>query len=62
MGNSQGVYGIHQGCVSYEFYPEEGTGAPRCALFGGSVADSLDSINRYVPNVWYDLGCGNPLL
>ncbi|RDW73968.1 hypothetical protein BP5796_07410 [Coleophoma crateriformis] len=57
-----GVYGIDMGCESYSFFPEVGTGAPRCDLYGGSVAQSLDSINDYVPNVWYDLGCGNPLL
>jgi hypothetical protein len=48
------------GCESYEFYPEPGTGAPRCDLFGGSVAQSLASINQWVPNIWYDLGCGVP--
>ncbi|RDW67802.1 hypothetical protein BP6252_09198 [Coleophoma cylindrospora] len=57
-----GVYGIDMGCESYSFFPEVGTGAPRCDLYGGSVAQSLDSINDYVPNVWYDLGCGNPLV
>ncbi|RAL66761.1 hypothetical protein DID88_007544 [Monilinia fructigena] len=31
----RGVYGIDKGCVSYSFYPEPGTGAPRCDLFGG---------------------------
>ncbi|TAQ88347.1 hypothetical protein B7494_g3325 [Chlorociboria aeruginascens] len=46
-----GVYGISMGCMSYDFYPEEGTGAPRCDLYGGSVAQSLDSTNNYVPNV-----------
>jgi hypothetical protein len=58
----QGIYGIDMGCVSYEFYPELGTGAPRCDLFGGSVAQSLYSINPYVPNIWYDLGCSVPTL
>jgi hypothetical protein len=48
------------GCESYEFYPEPGTDAPRCDLFGGSVAQSLASINQWVPNIWYDLGCGVP--
>ncbi|KAF7853899.1 hypothetical protein EAF04_010565 [Stromatinia cepivora] len=57
-----GVYGIDKGCVSYSFYPEPGTGAPRCDLFGGSVAQSLDSIIPQVPNVWFDLECGDPTL
>ncbi|KAF5868014.1 uncharacterized protein Bfra_007209ia [Botrytis fragariae] len=57
-----GVYGIDKGCVSYSFYPEPGTGAPRCDLFGGSVAQSLDSIIPSVPNVWFDLECGDPSL
>lgn len=48
------------GCESYEFYPELYTEAPRCDLFGGSVAQSLDSVDPYVPNVWFDLGCGMP--
>ncbi|KAL3424715.1 hypothetical protein PVAG01_03996 [Phlyctema vagabunda] len=56
----KGVYGISMGCESYSFYPEPGTDAPRCDLYGGSVAQSLDSINNYVPNVWYDLACGDP--
>ena len=47
--------------MAYDFYPEPGTGAPRCDLYGGSVAANLDSISN-VPNVWYDLGCGNPEL
>jgi len=55
-----GVYGIDMGCRSYDFYPEEGTGEKRCDLYGGSVAQSLASINNYVPNVWYDLACGDP--
>jgi hypothetical protein len=50
-----------KGCVSYEFYDEPGTGAGRCILYGGSVADSLASISS-VANVWYDLGCGNPVV
>ncbi|KAB8298997.1 hypothetical protein EYC80_001132 [Monilinia laxa] len=58
----RGVYGIDKGCVSYSFYPEPGTGAPRCDLFGGSVAQSLDSIIPQIPNVWYDLECGDPTL
>ncbi|KAI9642363.1 hypothetical protein NHQ30_009167 [Ciborinia camelliae] len=56
----RGIYGIDKGCVSYSFYPEPGTGAPRCDLFGGSVAQSLDSIIPSVPNVWFDLECGDP--
>jgi hypothetical protein len=56
----QSVFGTDMGCQSYTFYPEEGTDAPRCDLFGGSVAQSLDSVNRWVPNVWFDLGCGAP--
>ncbi|KAH7363814.1 hypothetical protein BKA65DRAFT_571761 [Rhexocercosporidium sp. MPI-PUGE-AT-0058] len=51
-----------EGCFSYSFYQEEGLGDARCDLFGGSVADSLDSIIKEVPRVWYDIGCGNPLL
>merc|ERR1712144_35704 len=51
-----------EGCFSYSFYYEEGLGDARCDLFGGSVADSLDSIIPEVPRVWYDIGCGNPLL
>ncbi|CAL3961889.1 unnamed protein product [Diplocarpon coronariae] len=54
--------GANNGCFSYSFYREEVTGAPRCDLFGGSVADSLDSIINEVPRIWYDVGCGNPLL
>ncbi|KAF4629206.1 hypothetical protein G7Y89_g8938 [Cudoniella acicularis] len=42
------------GCESFEFYPEPITDAPRCALYGGSEADSLGSVNPDVPNVWYD--------
>jgi hypothetical protein len=57
----QSVYGVDRGCVSYEFYPEPGLGSSRCALYGGSVADSLASISN-VPNVWYDLSCGNPVV
>ncbi|EPE25926.1 hypothetical protein GLAREA_01838 [Glarea lozoyensis ATCC 20868] len=41
------VFGIDMGCESYTFYPEEGTDAPRCDLYGGSVAQSLDSVNRF---------------
>jgi hypothetical protein len=55
----QGVYGYDQGCVAYEFYPEEVTLEPRCNLYGGSVALSLGIVDNYVPNVWYDLACGN---
>merc|ERR1711977_572496 len=51
-----------EGCFSYSFYYEEGLGDARCDLFGGSVADSLDSIIPEVPRVRYDIGCGNPLL
>ncbi|ESZ95851.1 hypothetical protein SBOR_3745 [Sclerotinia borealis F-4128] len=58
----RGVYGIDKGCVAYSYYPEPGTGAPRCDLFGGSVAQSLDSIIPQVPNVWFDLECGHPRL
>ncbi|KAM3086600.1 hypothetical protein ACMFMG_000727 [Clarireedia jacksonii] len=58
----RGVYGIDAGCESYSFYPEPGTGAPRCDLYGGSVAQSLDSIIPQVPNVWFDLACGDPTL
>jgi len=56
------VYGIDQGCQSYDFYPEPGTGAPRCDLYGGSVADSLGRIDNYDPNLWFDLACGDPAL
>jgi hypothetical protein len=48
------------GCQSFEFYPEPGTGAPRCNLYGGSVSQSIDMIIPQVPNVWYDLGCTIP--
>ncbi|KAK2628354.1 hypothetical protein QTJ16_003000 [Diplocarpon rosae] len=54
--------GANDGCFSYSFYTQDGTGAPRCDLFGGSVADSLDSIIPEVTRIWYDVGCGNPLL
>lgn len=53
------------GCMAYQFYPDldldmEGT-ETRCKLYGASVADSLMEFS-YVPNVWYDLGCGNPMV
>jgi hypothetical protein len=56
----QGVYGYDMGCQSIEFYPEPGTGAPLCNLYGGSVAQSIDTIIPQVPNLWYDLGCMVP--
>jgi hypothetical protein len=48
------------GCQSYEFWPQPGTGAPRCTLFGANVANTLQSVNDYIPNYFYDLGCGDP--
>jgi hypothetical protein len=51
--------------MAYQFYPNldldiEGK-ETRCKLYGASVADSLMEFS-YVPNVWYDLGCGNPMV
>ncbi|KUJ22878.1 uncharacterized protein LY89DRAFT_680959 [Mollisia scopiformis] len=54
-------YNYDGSCISYEFYPADGTGAPRCNLYSASVADSLESVNPYVPNVWSDVLCGSPV-
>jgi hypothetical protein len=61
----QGSNAATGGCMAYQFYPNldlnmEGT-ETRCKLYGASVADSLMEFS-YVPNVWYDLGCGNPMI
>lgn len=50
---TQFVYTYDAGCLSYEFYPEPGTNAPRCNLYGSNVKNSLQSVDA---NVWYDLG------
>jgi hypothetical protein len=47
--------------MAYEFFPDLDLGIEetRCRLYDNSVAESLWSFS-HVPNVWYDLGCGNP--
>jgi len=54
------IYGVNLGCRSFEFYPEPVTEAPRCDLYGGSVAQALYMVIPAVPNVWYDVGCAIP--
>lgn len=55
----QSVMEATKGCQSYRFYKNE-LGAPRCALYGRSVAASVDDLDKNQPDVWYDLACGSP--
>lgn len=52
---------MNMGCHSFEFYYEPGTGAPRCGLYSGSVAQGIDMIIPEVPNTWYDVSCVVPM-
>lgn len=47
------------GCKSYDFFFNE-LGASRCQLYGSTVAYALASVDNHQPDLWYDLGCGNP--
>lgn len=59
MGWEQSVWGATHGCLAYDFYLNE-LGAPRCDLYGSSVAFAVDAIDSYQPNTWFDLECGDP--
>ena len=48
------------GCLSYLFF-FNGAGAPRCNLYGGSVAQSIFDIqDAFEDYWWFDIGCGPP--
>lgn len=45
--------------MSFDYYLN-GLGAPRCDLYGSTVAYALDDIDNNQPNWWFDLACGDP--
>ncbi|KUI65950.1 Periaxin [Cytospora mali] len=55
------VFGITEGCQSFNFYLEPGLGSPRCDLYAGTVAFEVASISPYEPYTWFDLACGDPV-
>lgn len=50
----------NEACSSYSLTFEEDTGLPRCDLFSGSVADSVESFNEDIVQQWYDIRCTRP--
>jgi len=56
----QSVWGDTHGCISYDYYLEDGLDVPRCDLYGSSVAYALASIDNNEPHTWFDLACGDP--
>ena len=56
---SQSVWGDTHGCLSFDYYLNS-LGAPRCDLYGSTVAYALDDIDNNQPNWWFDRECGDP--
>ncbi|KAJ3470615.1 hypothetical protein MRS44_000714 [Fusarium solani] len=48
-----------RGCEAYRFY-HNGSGAPRCAVYGLPVYKDIREIDSTVEDVWFDLTCGSP--
>ncbi|KAM0424777.1 hypothetical protein ACHAPT_010087 [Fusarium lateritium] len=48
-----------RGCEAYRFY-HNGSGAPRCALYGLPVYRDIREVDSTVGDAWFDLSCGSP--
>ena len=54
----QSVMESTTGCKSFRYYKNQ-LGAPRCALYGMPISDSVDDLDKSQPDTWYDLACGS---